>query len=348
MNAKILEVIKKHGDKDILGIIMENDKGMRAGISNYGGLIQSLIVPGRGGKPVDIVLGFDTIEDYFSEEYRSHYAYLGAIIGRYANRIKNGRFELDGQIIKLTKNRGLHQLHGGVSGFDKKVWEIVSIEEKPHPKVTLTYLSSNGEEGFPGNLYVNASYELNNNNELIFATEATTDQTTAVNLTQHSYFNLNGDGSTIGDHLVEIPASNYLAQDEDYVATGELIKVIGTAHDFTKAKPIKQDWTPGEGYDQSFVLDKDYRAWGRAATVYAPRTGIRLEVSTDQPTLHFYSGKYLDIKNGKTGKKYEPFTGFCLEAQHHANAVNIPSFPNTILRRGEIYQHKTSYRVSIE
>ncbi|HYK75729.1 MAG TPA: aldose epimerase family protein [Daejeonella sp.] len=346
MKATQSDVLFLHQNQEVYGITLENDKGMRVCLSNYGGLIQSLIVPDRECKGIDVVLGFDDLQSYLSEDYLANYPYFGAIIGRYANRIANARFPLDGHMVQVSANTPPHQLHGGFSGFDKKVWNMVSVENKPLPKAVFSYLSVDGEEGFPGNLNVEISFEINTCNELILEIKAHTDKPTAINMTHHTYFNLNGDGSFIGGHVVEIPASKYLAQDKDYVATGKLLDVHGTAHDFTQPKTIQHDWKPEEGYDQGFVLDKPAGVWGKAASVYSPQTGIQLEIFTDQPGVQFYTGKYLNVSGGKSGKHYKPFTSFCLETQQHTNAVNIPSFPNTILRPGEEYRHKTSYRFS--
>lgn len=348
MKTSQSEVLFSYLNKDIYSITLENDQGMKVSLSNYGGLIQSIILPDRFGNYIDVVLGFDHIKDYTSTDYLAHYSYLGAIIGRYANRIDCARFPLEGQVVEVSANIPPHQLHGGFSGFDKKVWDVVSLESKPFPKATFRYLSKDGEEGFPGNLQAEIIFELNNLNELKLTITAQTDQATAVNMTHHSYFNLNGDGSSIAEHLVEIPASYYLAQNEDYVVTGEMIAVENTSHDFRKLKAISQDWKEGEGYDQAFALDKAKGVWGTAAMAYSAQTGIKLEVITDQPGVQFYTGKYLNVKNGKKGMHYRPFTSFCFETQQHCNAVNIPDFPNTILKPGEKYLHTTTFKFGVD
>ena len=347
MNITQSEVLFSYLNKDIYSITLENDQGMKVTLSNYGGLIQSIIIPDKFNNLIDVVLGFDHLKDYISTDYLAHYPYFGAIIGRYANRIANARFPLNREMIALSANTPPHQLHGGFSGFDKKVWTTVSLVDTPFPKATFEYLSKDGEEGFPGNLTAQISFELNNSNELTLTISAHTDQDTPVNMTHHGYFNLNGDGGSITDHLVEIPASHYLAQDSDYVSTGELIAVENTSHDFRTTKSIGHNWKEGEGYDQGFVLDKPSGSWGRAATAYSAQTGIQLEVLTDQPGVQFYTGKYLNVKNGKKGMHYRPFTSFCFETQQPTNAVNIPQFPDTILKPGEEYLHRTCYKFSI-
>lgn len=321
---------------------------MRVRLSNYGGLVQSVVLPDHYGNNIDVVLGFDDLRDYFSREYLAHYPYFGATIGRYGNRIDHARFPLDGEIISVSANTPPHQLHGGFSGFDKKVWDVVSVDYFPLPKAVFKYLSPDGEEGFPGNLHVTLTYELNNLNELTYTLEAKTDKATAVNMTNHSYFNLNGDGSSIGDHVVEIAANHYLAQDADYVVTGELLPVEHTSHDFLKSARISEKWKEGEGYDQAFVLNKPYGVWGKAASAYSSQTGIRLEVFTDQPDVQFYTGKYLNVQNGKKSMHYRPFSSFCFETQHHPNSVNIPAFESTILRPGERYLHKTTFKLTAD
>lgn len=345
MNIHQSGVLFQHQGQDIYLITLKNKAGIEITISNLGGIIRNFNVPVKGGKNIDIVLGFDKLEHYLEEEYVKNQTYLGAMIGRYANRIANGSFEIDGQMIRVSQNIPPHQLHGGIKGFNEKVWKIEKIEELPNPKISLSYLSKDGEEGFPGNLDVRVNFELTEKNELIIETQAFTDKPTAINLTHHGYFNLNGAGS-IGDHLITIPAAFYLAQDIDYVTTGEQLNVEGTAYDFRREKRADQNWEDKEGYDQSFVLDKVYDTWGLAASAYSESSGIKLEVFTDEPTVHFYTGKYLNVKNGKAGKTYTAFTGFCFETQHHTNAVNIPRFPNTILRPGEVYKHTTSYCIS--
>ena len=348
MKTSQSEVLFSYLNKDIYTITLENDQGMKVCLSNYGGLIQSIILPDRFGNFIDVVLGFDQIRDYVSMDYLAHYPYFGAIIGRYANRIANARFPLNGEIVEVSANTPPHQLHGGFSGFDKKVWDLVSLKSAPFPKATFQYFSKDGEEGFPGNLTTEISFELNNSNELTLKIEALADQATAINMTHHGYFNLNGDGSSIADHLVEIPATHYLAQDPDYVSTGKLIDVENTAHDFRSFKKIGHNWKEGEGYDQAFVLNKPMGIWGTAATAYSEQTGIKLTVLTDQPGVQFYTGKYLNVKNGKKGMHYRPFTAFCFETQQHTNAVNIPQFPNTILEPGEKYQHCTTFKFNVD
>lgn len=339
-------VLFQHNKEDIYLFTLKNNRGLEISISNLGAIIQSFIVPDRSGNATDIVLGFDTIAQYLEQDYLDSMTYLGALIGRYANRVGNACFEIDGELFNVSENLPPHQIHGGLEGFDKKAWKPETLSGSTPAKLKLSYLSKDGEEGFPGNLQVTVSFELNEENELILITEAITDKATPVNLTHHDYFNLNGAG-LIGNHWVEIPSAFYLGQHEDYLSSGELHPVAGTPYDFTRAKQIRQDWNAGEGYDQSFVLNKDYGTWGKAASAYSEKSGIKLDIYTDEPTVHFYTGKYLNLEGLKKGQSFPAFTGFCFETQHHCNAINIPGFPGTVLRPGEVYRHKTSYRPGI-
>jgi aldose 1-epimerase len=334
-------VLFSYQGEDIYLFTLRNNQGAQVKISNLGTIIQSFLVPDKMGQAVDIVLGLENMEDYLADEYVRSKTYLGAVIGRYANRIGMASFELDGRRYRVTENLPPHQLHGGIEGFDRKAWKVVRMQESPSAKIEFSYYSPDGEEGFPGNLSVNLSFELTDETELIIHTKASIDKACPVNLTHHDYFNLNGRGS-IEDHYVEIPASFYLAQDTDYVATGQIIPVAGTIYDFLQVKKAKNG---AEGYDQSFILDKDYGASGLAARCFSERSGIGLEVYTDEPTLHFYTGKYLDVRSAKEGRDYSSFEGLCFETQHHTNALNIPHFPSTILHPGQIAEHTTRYRL---
>lgn len=336
------EVLFQHHSQEVYLYTLRNTQGVEVKISNLGAIILSFIVPDRQGIPTDIVLGYDRMETYME----SNPAYLGAIVGRFANRIGNASFELDGVSYQLSSNLPPHQIHGGFEGFDRKVWKPVPEKNIPFRKIQLSYLSKDGEEGFPGNVRFDVSFELDEENSLIIETSALTDKATPVNLTHHDYFNLNGQGS-VTDHRVQIDADTILGQHPDYVANGKLVSVEGTAYDFRQLKRISADQDPEEGYDQSFVLSGNYESWKKAATAIADESGIMLEVFTDEPTVHFYTGKHLDIQNGKYAQRYSAFTGFCFETQHHCNAVNVPDFPTTILRPGEVYKHKTSYKVSV-
>lgn len=333
--------------EEVIAIELINSRGTYVKIFNYGAIINKFIVKNAKGEMQDIVLGFDTFDEYLNPAYLTQYPYLGTIVGRYANRIKNGRFTIDGEDYQLAQNAGTDTLHGGIEGFDKKVWDVVEVGEGPQSSVTLQYESVDGEENFPGNLIIDLTFELTENDELILSYEAETDQATAINLTHHGYFNLSPEGGNIKNHKQQIFASNYLEQDSNYSVTGKLIPVEGTQMDFTKSKAIGQDWDEEEGYDQTYVLDKIYGDLSLATKTIEEESGLILSVYTTEPVAHLYTSKYLDVKNGKGGRDYGSFGGFCVETQHHPNAINIPEFPSTILRPEDLYTQTTIYKVSL-
>jgi len=332
---------------EVVAIELTNNKGTYVKIFNYGAIINKFVVKNAKGELQDIVLGFDTFEEYLNPEYLKNGAYLGAVVGRYANRIKNGRFTIDGQTYQVAQNAGPDALHGGIEGFDKKVWDVIDTTEEPHAAVTLSYESEDGEENYPGNLIVDLTFELTDNDELILTYEAETDQATAINLTHHGYFNLNPNVANIAQHVQQIFASNYLEQDDNYSVTGKLIPVKDTALDFTTAKEIGRDWNPEEGYDQTFVLDKTYGDLTLATKTFEQESGLTLSVYTTEPVAHLYTAKYLSVKGGKGGKDYNGYDAFCVETQHHPNGINIPEFPSTILQPEDLYTQTTIYKVSI-
>lgn len=349
------EVTKKPWGKTPDGTAVElytlrNTRGAEATISTYGGIVVTLLMPDRTGKMGDIVLGYDHLQGYLDKT-----PYFGALIGRYGNRIGGATFTLDGQTYTLAKNDGPNSLHGGVKGFDKVVWSARPVESKDGAALELSYLSKDGEEGFPGNLKVTAIYTLTNNNELKLDFSATTDKATVVNLTHHSYFNLRGQGNgDILGHEVTINATRMTPVDKTLITTGELTPVEGTPFDFRKPTAIgariNQPDTQlqyGPGYDHNWVIDKPAGQLGIQATVYEPTTGRVLEVLSDEPGLQFYSGNFLDgtIK-GKGGVAYEKRTGFCMEPQHYPDSPNKPQFPSVVLRPGQTYQNTIIYRFS--
>jgi len=333
--------------KEVIAVELKNDKGSYVKIFNYGTIINQFIVKNSKGELQDIVLGFDTFEDYINPAYLASYPYFGAIIGRYANRIKNGKFNIDGTEYQLTKNAGADCLHGGKTGFDRRVWDIIDTSDRPHASVTFQYFSLDGEENFPGDLAIQLTFELTNTDELILTYQADTDEATPINLTHHSYFNLSAKGGKITEHIHQMVASNYLEQDDNYVVTGKLIPVEDTIHDFRKAKAIGANWNEEEGYDQTYVLDKEYGSLTLASKTTETTNGLSLLVYTTEPVAHLYTAKYLNVKNGKGGRDYHEFDAFCVETQHHPNAINIPHFPNTVLRPEEVYTQTTIYKVVV-
>jgi aldose 1-epimerase len=330
---------------DIFLFTLKSKNGTEVKITNYGAIITAYTVKQKDGTYNDIVLGFDKVEEYTSKEYLSNYPFFGAAIGRYGNRIKNGQFVLDGQQYHLAKNTGTDHLHGGNSGFDKKVWTVVSYKEEPVASLTLQYISADGEEGYPGELTVTLQFELSAAGELTHTYTATTTKPTAVNLTHHSYFNLDIQKKKVDEHIVQLNCATYLEQDENYTVTGQLIPVKNTAFDFLSPRTINKNWDPAEGFDQSFVINS---TTGAVAAAYSAESGLRLSIYTTEPIVHFYTGKWMPTIAGKNNILYKAFHGFCFETQVHPNAINIAEFPDTVLRPGETYRTSTTYKVSMD
>jgi len=332
------------GEKIYL-FILRNTKGTVVKITNYGATITSFIVRDGSGNNNDIVLGFDDIADYLSPAYVAQYPWFGCAVGRYANRIHNASFDLEGKTYLLASNNGRHQLHGGPKGFDRRVWKVGKYGDTPSPFVELHYLSPDGEQGFPGNLDVTLRFDLNDRDELTHQFSATTDKPTPCNLTHHSYFNLNNGEGDIFQHQVRIFSTQILEQDNELVATGRMIPVEGTAYDLQEFHLVGDGLGIIDEYDKSFVINRYNGELQLAAEVkYEPRK-IGLQVLTTEPVVHFYSGKWTPVVKGKYGNEYGPWSGLCLETHIHPNAVNIPGFPNTILRPGEYYRQICTYRV---
>jgi aldose 1-epimerase len=330
---------------------LTNSGGAEVKITNYGGIVTSLKLPDRNGKLDDVVLGFDNLNAYL----KGH-PYFGAIIGRYGNRIAKGRFTLHGVEYKLAVNNGENHLHGGIKGFDKVVWNAKPRTVANGAALELTYLSKDGEEGYPGNLSVKVVYTLTNANELKIDYSATTDKDTVVNLTHHSYFNLTGQGNgDILDHKLFINAARFTPTDAGSIPTGELRSVRGTPFDFTRATAIgariNQDYEQlnlGKGYDHNFILNGIMGRLRRSARVYEPTTGRVMEVWTTEPGMQLYTGNFLDgTLTGKDGKVYRQRYGFCLETQHYPDSPNKPNFPTTVLRKGGRYHTITIYKFSV-
>ncbi|MEZ5426887.1 MAG: aldose epimerase family protein [Pyrinomonadaceae bacterium] len=330
---------------------LKNSRGAETKIITYGGTVVSLKVPDKDGKLGDVVLGYDSIADY-----EKGTSYFGALIGRYANRIAKGKFSLAGKEYSLAANNNGNHLHGGIKGFDKVVWKAKSSTDKEGANLELTYLSRDGEEGYPGNLSVKVIYSLTENNELKLVYTATADKETIVNLTHHSYFNLAGAGSgTILDHILYINADRFTPTDDVAIPFGELKSVKGTPFDFTTPTAIgarinddNEQLKFGKGYDHNFVLNKSDDSLILAARVFEKMSGRGMEVFTTEPGIQLYTGNYLDgsIK-GKGGQDYPFRTGFCLETQHFPDSPNEPDFPSTVLKPGETYHQTTVYKFSV-
>jgi aldose 1-epimerase len=325
---------------------LTNSHKLQAKIVDYAGVVVSLRVPDRNGAMEDVVLGFDTLAEYLANPTQ----YFGAIIGRYGNRIANGRFTLDGAQYTLPKNNGETSLHGGDNGFFKRVFKSRVL---PGGGLELTYLSKDGEEGYPGDLNVTVTYRLTDANELRIEYAATTDKDTVVNLTNHSYFNLKGAGSgDILDHDLLLNADRFTPVDKNLIPTGELLGVAGTPFDFRRLTAIgarigqdNEQLKIAGGYDHNWVLNKSGNALTLAARVQEPATGRTLEVQTSEPGIQFYTGNFLDgTVKGKGGKIYARRGAFCLETQHFPDSPNHPAFPSTVLKPGQRYQSTTVYR----
>jgi aldose 1-epimerase len=326
-----------------------NTNGLEASITNFGGIVVSMKTPDRNGRMTDVVLGFDTLDGYLGDN-----PYFGAIVGRYGNRIAKGRFTLNGKEYKLATNNGPNHLHGGIKGFNKVVWQAQPIGDSG---LKLTYVSKDGEDGYPGTLTATVEYTLTGADELKISYLATTDKDTVVNLTNHSYFNLAGEGtSDILGHQMQIHADRFTPVDSTLIPTGELRPVAGTPFDFRQPHTIGERINSsdeqikfGGGYDHNFVVNGAAGTLRPASRVFEPKSGRVMEVLTTEPGVQFYSGNFLDgsIK-GKGGKPYNRRYGFCLETQHFPDSPNHPNFPSTTLQAGKKYQSTTVYKFSTQ
>jgi len=324
---------------------LKNANGVTAKLMTYGATLVSLELPDRDGAFADCVLGYPTLDGYVKNS-----PYFGSIVGRYGNRIAKGRFALDGKTYTLARNNGENHLHGGLKGFDKVVWEAQPFRETDGVSVKFSYLSKDGEEGYPGNLKVTVVYLLNNADELRINYEAVTDKPTPVNLTHHSYFNFTGGRRDILGHRLMLAADRYTPVDAGLIPTGELRAVTGTPMDFTKPEAIGSRLAQVKGgYDHNYVLSKSGAPLALAARVVEPESGRAMEIFTVEPGIQFYSGNFLDgTIAGKGGQVYGKHWGFCLETQHFPDSPNHPGFPGTVLRPGEIYSTRTVHKFSVE
>jgi aldose 1-epimerase len=327
---------------------LTNDNGVQVAITNWGATIVSVLAPDRAGKTADVLLGYDSAEGVFGDT-----AYMGSTVGRYGNRIAKGRFTLSGTEYKLAQNNGDNHLHGGLKGFNKKLWQAREVRSGDSVGVAMRYLSPDGEEGYPGNLEVTVTFKLDNENQLHIDYQATTDKDTVVNLTNHSYFNLRGDAA--GDvlaHEVMINADRFTPVNSGLIPTGELQPVEGTPFDFRQARKIgsringdHEQLVFGKGYDHNWVINQSGPSPRLAARVLDPSSGRLLEVLTTEPGIQFYTGNFLNGSiRGKKGVVYEQRYGFCLETQHFPDSPNQSSFPSTVLKPGQKYQSTTIYR----
>lgn len=329
---------------------LRNANGVEARICTYGGIIVSFKVPDRNGKMDDVVLGYNNLDEYIKDS-----PYFGAIVGRYGNRIAKGKFTLDGKEYKLATNNGENALHGGIKGFDKVVWNATPSITEAGPTLTLTYTSKDGEEGYPGNLSVTATYTLTADNAIKLDYTATTDKPTVCNITQHSYFNLSGKGDIL-DHQVMINADKFTPVDSGLIPTGELRPVEGTPFDFRTSHAIgerieddDEQLKLGGGYDHNFIINKPLGELGLAARVTDPKSGRVLEVFTTEPGMQFYTGNFLESSlPGFHGKPSGRRSAFAMEPQHYPDSPNKPQFPSVVLCPGETYKNTIIFRLSVE
>ncbi len=328
-------------------VSLRNTNGMEMSVINYGGIVTRWTAPDRDGNYGDIVLSLDNLDEYVSSS-----PFFGAIIGRYGNRIDSGKFTLNGQEYQLDINDGANHLHGGGKGFDKRVWNMQPFSNDDGAGVVLTLLSEDGDMGYPGNLNAEVVYELKADNSVEVRFKATTDKPTIVNLTQHNYFNLAGQG-TILDHVLSMPASNTTPVRAGLIPTGELASVDGTPFDFREAKAIGRDieqedeqLAHGLGYDHNWVLDKEYGAMTLGATLMEPNSGRVLEIYSNEPSMQFYSGNFLDGSLDGNGVTHNFRSGLCLEPQHNPDSPNHANFPSVVLNPGEVYQTTIVYKTS--
>jgi aldose 1-epimerase len=341
-----------YSGKPIEMVTLKNSHGMEVQAISYGAIITSIKVPDRAGKIADVVLGFDSPDQYWHEPTPP---YFGAVVGRYGNRIAKGKFALDGKTYSLAINNPPNSLHGGNKGFDKQVWDVTTKETPAGSSATFSRTSPDGEEGFPGTLQARVTYTLTEKNELIVDYHATTDKATPINLTQHSYFNLAGEGSgTILDHVLTIDADRYTPVSDSLIPIGELAPVQGTPFDFRKPTAIGSridqadaQLKNGKGYDHNWVLTRKATGLQHAVTLADPKSGRTLDISTTEPGVQFYTGNFLDgtIK-GKGGHVYALRSGLCLETQHFPDSPNQKNFPSTILQPGKTYESRTVFTFS--
>lgn len=337
-------------DKEISLFTLKNKNGMKVEISNYGAAVVSIKVPDKNGKIEDVVLGYDSAYGY--EKCKS---FFGVIVGRYGNRIGKGKFTLEGKEYQLNINDGENHLHGGVLGYNKRVWNAEPIQIESTQSLKLSLVDNDGEQGYPGTVNIAVTYSLNDKNELIIDYSGTTDKTTILNPTHHSYFNLSGDFTkTILDHQLMLNADSMTPVDKGLITTGELTKVENTPFDFRSLTPIgkninadDQQIKYGLGYDHNWVINNWDKSVKKVGELYEPTSGRLMEVFSDQPGIQFYSGNFLDGSiRGKNGVVYNYRTGLCLEAQHFPDSPNKPEFPSVTLKAGEQYKQKTIYKFS--
>lgn len=336
-----------HNDQPIQLYTLENNNGMVVKITNYGATITSINIPNEDGTTDEIVCGFETLRSYFSEPYKSNAPYFGGTVGRYTSQIKDSKFTLNGKEYQLAKNCGENNLHGGAEGFDKKVWEAETFETDEGVGVEMQLLSKDMEEGFPGNVSVTVAFSLNDENELSIRYLAASDADTPFSITNHTYFNLSGFETSVENHTVRIAASKKQEWDESGAATGKILDVRGNADDLRKAKTIKEvHEAMGDGFEHYYILDKHSFDLEKIAVIKCEKKKRSLEVSTSEPGMLFYTGKYTsDELFRESGEQYGKYRGFCCETHRYPNGPNIPDSPKSILKKGENFDSTTVFKL---
>ena len=328
--------------REVEQYILTNDNSMEVRILNFGGIISHLLVPDKNGKQRDVVLGFDKLEDYLGE-----HPFFGALIGRYGNRIKEGKFRLNKKDYKLAINNGPNHLHGGLEGFDKKLWTASREKTEKDIRLHLAFESADLEEGYPGNLMIEVTYSLNNKNELCIDYQAKSDADTIVNLTNHSYFNLRGDDKDILDHELKLDCDYFIPVDDTSIPTGEILKVKNSPFDFTKMKAVRSDFGKMEnGYDHTLVINGHNEELNWFGELKENESGIIMKAATTEPGVQLYTANYITGIEGKQGLIYKKNSGICLETQHFPDSPNKLHFPSVVLHKGDIYKQKTIYSFS--
>jgi aldose 1-epimerase len=323
---------------------LENDHGMVARITNYGGILTYLAVPDSHGGKANVTCGFDTLEGYFSDAYKANSPYFGCLVGRYAARVKDGKFKVDGDVVEVATNDGTNHIHGGIKGFDKCVWKA-DVEDDG---LKLSLSSPDGDEGYPGKLEITVVYRLTNDNKLEINYSATTDKTTPLSLTHHAYFNLGGFKDKILSHTAEIAADSFLVPDETNVPVGEMFDVAGSVWDYRTAKQIGDAFTEeAKGFEHYYVFNKPVGSLGKVAAFADAESGRRMEVHSSEPGMLFYTGFYTsDELKRESGDQYGQFRAFCCEAARYPNGPNIAGAPDCVLHPGETYQQQTAFKFS--
>jgi aldose 1-epimerase len=324
---------------------LRNDHGITIKITNYGGIVTSIETPDKNGTKANIALGFKSLEDYLTDSYIENCPYFGCVAGRYANRIAKGKFSIDGKEYILPVNNGENCLHGGITGFDKVIW-VPNLIEKPNlVGVELKYRSVHMEEGFPGNLDLTITYTLNHKDEFHIDYKATTDRETVINLTNHTYFNLKGNGGTILEHTLQLNAKTKTVNDDGLIPTGEIIDVVGTPFDFTTPQSIGSRISSlSDGYDANFILNNPSGKLIKAGILSEQSSGRTVEVFTTEPGIQLYTGYYIPEMTGLNGEKLGRWAGLALETQHYPDSPNHSEFPSTSLKAGEVFKSKTVYK----